>query len=61
MQQQQRRQQYSLWIRPSGREGEELARVISEMADQHGTEAFEPHVTLLSVFELERKDLEVID
>jgi 2'-5' RNA ligase len=43
--------QYSLWLRPKGRQEQDVGSVIGELANRFGTECFEPHVTLLSMFE----------
>lgn len=60
---QKHRRQYSLWIRPQEKSevGENLLGMINILATRHNTEAFDPHVTLLSVFEIEDDDLEVSD
>ncbi|QDZ18512.1 RNA ligase/cyclic nucleotide phosphodiesterase [Chloropicon primus] len=56
-----KQQQYSLWITPQGRTGEGLGQIIGELAGKYETESFEPHVTLLSVFELQQEDLKSVE
>lgn len=41
-------QGFSLWLMPSGRVRDRLARVIAELSARYTTPAFEPHITLLS-------------
>ena len=38
---------YHLWVKPAGAAHALLARTIRDLADELGTPAFEPHVTLL--------------
>lgn len=38
---------YSLWLMPEGAVYESLSRLISQLAGEHSTCVFEPHVTLL--------------
>src|SRR4051812_1795662 len=38
---------YSLWLTPDGDVKESLARLIAELAEQHGGPRFPPHITLL--------------
>lgn len=39
---------YSLWLRPTQTQTDELTQIISRLAHDYGTEPFSPHVTLLS-------------
>jgi 2'-5' RNA ligase len=48
-----------LWLKPSGRAYDVLARVIRSLARELGVAAFEPHVTLLAYLDgTEREHLE---
>jgi 2'-5' RNA ligase len=38
---------YSLWLTPAGDARTSLARLIAELAEQHGGPRFPPHITLL--------------
>ena len=41
-------QQYILWLMPEPEMAEQLSGLILKIADENGSEAFEPHITLAS-------------
>ena len=47
----------SLWLVPGGAVREHLAQVIAELARRYGTQAFEPHVTLLGGLALPEREV----
>jgi 2'-5' RNA ligase len=47
----------SIWLRPEGRQEQELQTLIGRLAEEHGTVAFAPHLTVCGV----PGDLGVID
>jgi len=49
---------HSLWLIPERAAFEKLAEVIRLLAEQHGTPAFAPHVTLLSGLHLPEGEIE---
>jgi hypothetical protein len=39
----------SIWLRPEGRQEQQLQKLIDRVAEQHGTVAFAPHLTVCGV------------
>src|ERR1700758_4080329 len=47
----------SIWLRPEGRQEQRLQELINRLAEEHGTVAFAPHLTVCGV----PGDLSVLD
>ena len=47
----------SIWLRPEGRQEQRLQELINRLAEEHGTVAFAPHLTVCGVL----GDLAVLD
>jgi hypothetical protein len=39
----------SIWLRPEGRQEQQLQKLIDRVAQEHGTVAFAPHLTVCGV------------
>ena len=50
--------QYSLWLRPTQIQIDEISRIISELAHRYRTTPFPPHITLLSSLTVELDSIE---